>query len=49
MSHNCGVYTRLANLRYSYGINPNDPNGPQIGIDKKGYYFLKNDPSGKRR
>lgn len=49
MSRNCGVYSRLANIRYSYGISPNDPNGPRIGIDKNGYYYIQNDPSRKRR
>ncbi len=47
IARNCGVYTRLANIRNTYGISPNDPDGPQIAIDSDGNYYIKNDPSGE--
>ena len=46
IARNCGVYTELANLRASRGISPRDPNGPRIGIDSDGNYYIQGGASG---
>lgn len=46
IARNCGVYSRLANIRCSNGISPDDPDGPRIAIDSDGNYYIENEHGG---
>ena len=41
IAHNIKAIVELANLRASKNISPSDPNGPSLGIDGEGNYYLK--------
>ena len=41
IAHNIKAIVELANLRASKNISPSDPNGPSLGIDGNGDYYVK--------
>ena len=41
IARNIKVFSELANLRFSQNITPGTPNGPSIGIDNNGNYYIK--------
>lgn len=45
IAENIGVFNKLANLRASLGVSPEDPNGPRLGQDNNGNYYIQGDPS----
>ena len=41
ITRNIKVLSVLANLRYFQNKTPGDPNGPSLGIDSNGNYYIK--------
>lgn len=41
MAHNVKTCNELASLRAAHNVYPDNPNGPQLGIDSDGRYYIK--------